>query len=210
MYEQRKSIRHSCRVAFTLMVCLLVSGAVKGSSTNNSLEESFRNPPHDARPLTWWHWINGNITREGITSDMEAMQEAGIAGAYMFNVGLGLPEGQARFMSPQWLDLLGHAIKEADRLGLDFGVHNCDGWSQAGGPWITPERSMKILTWTSVTLEGPKPCSVELEQPESRHNFYRDVAVVAFPAPRGWKAQWPRQRGKGQRNSGGSQVEAAG
>ena len=100
MHKLRKSIRHSCRVAFTLTVCLLIRGGVNRSSTNNSLEESFQNPPHDAKPLTWWHWINGNITREGITSGMEAMQEAGIAGAYMFNVGLGLPNGPACFMSP--------------------------------------------------------------------------------------------------------------
>lgn len=191
MYKLKKNTRRSCRIALTLAVCLLVSSGANRSSAKNSLDASFQNPPHDAKPITWWHWINGNITREGITSDLEAMQEAGIAGAYMFNVGLGLPDGPARFMTRQWLDLVGHAIKEADRLGLDFGVHNCDGWSQAGGPWITPERSMKILTWTSVTLEGPKPCSVKLKQPESKHDFYRDLAVVAFPVPRGGRLNGP-------------------
>jgi len=191
MYKLKKNTRHSCRIALPLAVCLLVSGSASRSPAKNSLEASFQNPPHDARPLTWWHWIDGNVTQEGITSDLEAMAGVGIGGAYMFNVGLGLPDGPARFMSPRWLSLVEHAIKESDRLGLDFGVHNCDGFSQAGGPWITAENSMKILTWSSTVLDGPGAQSVKLEQPPGKHDFYRDVAVVAFPVTSGERLNGP-------------------
>jgi len=84
-------------------VCLLLlSLTITGSAeTTDPLEAGFRSPPHDAKALTWWHWQDGNITREGITSDLEAMDEAGLAGAYLFSVSLRLPKGPARFMSPE-------------------------------------------------------------------------------------------------------------
>jgi hypothetical protein len=178
-------------------VCLLLlSLTITSAEATDSLKAGFRSPPHNAKALTWWHWIDGNMTREGITSDLEAMNEAGLAGAYMFNVGLRLPKGPANFMSPEWIDLVGHTIREADRLGLDFGMHNCDGWSQSGGPWITPQQSMKILTWSSATLDGPRTCSVKLSQPPTRAGFYHDVAVVAFPVTRGTRLNGPSSKVK--------------
>lgn len=190
--QSRESWIRGSRLAVLMLITVLFAGSGVGSAaSSDSLWEKFMVPPKDAKPLSWWHWVDGNITREGITSDLEAMQEAGLAGAYMFNVGLGLPAGPHRFMSPEWLLLVSHAIKEADRLGLDFGVHNCDGWSQAGGPWITPERSMKRITWSARTLEGPKDFKGMLEQPESDQGFYRDLAVVAFPVPRGERLNGP-------------------
>jgi hypothetical protein len=163
------------------------------------LEASFNSPPETARPWTWWHWIDGNVTRAGITSDLEAMQRAGLGAALIFNVKLGLPDGPARFMSDRWLGLLDHAAAECDRLGLKLGIHNCDGWSQAGGPWIMPELSMKKLVWSKVQVEGPIRFSGTLPRPaipESPlvNGFYRDVAILAYPTPQGERVNGPAAR----------------
>ena len=82
--------------------------------------------------------MNGNISRQGITKDLEAMKRVGLAGFQLFNVTDGIPTGHVDYLSPQWLDLMEHAIDEAERLGLGAGMHNGAGWSSSGGPWITP------------------------------------------------------------------------
>jgi hypothetical protein len=174
---------HPARFSILVLVINVLTVSLSGCSNahDSTLEENFRNPPLDARPMTWWHWINGNVTKDGITADLEAMQRIGLRGCLTFNVNLDLPKGPAVFMQPDWLDLMDHTVKEAGRLGIEFGVHNCDGWSQAGGPWITPERSMKVLTWTTTTVNGPAHFDGNLEQPHALHEFYRDLAIIAFP-----------------------------
>ena len=156
--------------------------AVAAPSGANSLAAAFAQPPSASRPRTWWHWMDGNVSKAGITADLEAMQRAGLGGAWLFNVGQNMPAGPAPFLSPQWLELVDHAVRECDRLGLEFGIHNCDGFSEAGGPWITPEVSMKRLTWTETPVRGPGRVRATLPQPETRLNFYREVVVLAVPA----------------------------
>lgn len=163
-----------------------VTAAPADSSMDSaSLEEVFRNPPADARPLTWWHWLNGNVTASGITADLESMKRIGLGGCYLFNCGGKMPDGDARFMQPKWLEMIDHTLHEAERLGLKFGVHNCDGFSQSGGPWIKPEVSMKELVWTATDTDGPATFDEALKEPRAKETFYRDVAVVAFPLPEG-------------------------
>lgn len=161
-----------------------------------SLEESFLDPPPSARPWTWWHWIDGNVTKEGITRDLEAMARAGLGGVLIFNVKLGLPDGPVRFMTDEWRDMLDHTAAECDRLGLKLGIHNCDGWSQAGGPWITPELSMKTLTWSRTEVKGPVRFEGRLPRPPVPasplvEDFYRDIAVLAYPTPEGGRVNGP-------------------
>ena len=169
------------RALRAVTVLLLVAGAVAADPR----EDAFRTPPSEARPLTWWHWLNGNITKGGITRDLESIKQAGLGGCYLFNCGGKHPAGDVRFMQPRWLEMMDHTVREAERLGLKFGVHNCDGFSQSGGPWITPETSMKEMTWTAVDAEGPKAFDGVLAQPETKEGFYRDIAIVAFPLPDG-------------------------
>src|SRR5208283_1977809 len=95
----------------------------------DSIEDGFRNPPDSAKPQTWWHWMNGNITREGITADLEAMKQIGVGGATIVNVDCGIPRGPVPFMSPEWRKCFKFAVEEANRLGLDLCVENCAGWS---------------------------------------------------------------------------------
>lgn len=147
-----------------------------------SLADSFRNPPDSARPQTWWHWMNGNVTREGITLDLEAMRNIGLGGVQNFDAGTGIPKGPVQYLSPEWLALKEHTIREAERLGLEFTMHNCPGWSSSGGPWITPDRGMQEITWSESYVAGGQPISLKLPQPATRLNHYRDVAVLAFPS----------------------------
>ncbi len=152
------------------------------------VKEQFVSPPDSARPHTWWHWMNDNVTKEGITADIEAMAEVGIGGAQIFSVGdkhsVNIPIGPVGYMSDEWLEMVRHAVKEAKRVGIEICMHNCAGWSSSGGPWITPEYSMKILSFSETTVSGPKAVSITLPQPESRRDFYRDITVLAFPTPK--------------------------
>ncbi|GIV21672.1 MAG: hypothetical protein KatS3mg023_3423 [Armatimonadota bacterium] len=151
----------------------------------DSLEEGFRNPPNSAKPHTWWHWVNDNISKEGITADLEAMKRAGIGGAQIFHVDVGVPSGGVTFMSDRWREMIVHAVKEANRLGIELCIHNCAGWSSSGGPWVKPEHAMLIVVTRAVQVQGPRRFSEQLPQPERRAGFYRDIAVLAFPTPRG-------------------------
>lgn len=151
------------------------------------LEADFRNPPDSARPHTWWHWMNGNVSREGITTDLEAMEEAGIGGAMIFFLAgphhkCDTPRGAVDYLGPEWLDMMKHAADECRRLGLEFGMHNCAGWCTTGGPWITPELAMQKLVSSEIVVEGGKTISEKLPQPEVALDHYRDIAVYAVPA----------------------------
>src|SRR5262245_46300684 len=147
------------------------------------LAQGFRDPPAQARPHTWWHWMNGNITREGITADLEAMKQIGLGGAQIFNVSESIPPGPILYMSPEWLDLMRFAASEAQGLGLELCFHNCSGWSSSGGPWITPERAMQKVVSSELKVQGPKHISEPMPQPATTADFYRDIAVLAFPTP---------------------------
>ncbi len=148
----------------------------------DDLESGFRGPPASAKPQTLWFWMNGNVSRAGITRDLEAMARVGLGGAMMFDGSTYLPEGPAKYLSPEWRGLLTHAIKEANRLGLTLGMHNAPGWSSSGGPWITPERAMQQLVWTETTVQGGGAVDLVLAPPQKNLGFYRDAFVIAFPA----------------------------
>lgn len=126
--------------------------------------------------------MNGNVTSNGITLDLEAMKRAGLGGALIFNIGEFIPKGSVDYGRPDWLNLMVHAAGEANRLGLELAMHNCPGWSSSGGPWITPEMSMQRLVWSEMRVTGGTNFSLELPRPFNRLGFYRDVAVLAFPS----------------------------
>ncbi|MBC3758716.1 discoidin domain-containing protein [Hyunsoonleella sp. SJ7] len=155
---------------------------VNSNSENKvSLEKGFKNPPQNTKPRTWYHINSGNASKEGFTKDLKAIKEAGIGGVLVFNVSMGLPEGDVKYNSQEHRDILTHAAKECEKLGLSFGVHNCDGWTSSGGPWVTPENAMKVVVNSQVIAEGGKQVNLKLPQPPARHNFYKDIAVVAYP-----------------------------
>lgn len=153
--------------------------------TGESVERLFVNPPESAWPWTYWYGEDGNITREGITADLEAMQRVGIRGVLYMEVDLLIPKGPVRSLSPEWRELMQHALREADRLGMSWNMNNDGGWCGSGGPWITPELSMQVVTWSEITIEGPTSVSAMLAQPKTTRGYYNDIAVLAFPVPPG-------------------------
>ena len=169
-------------VALAMLSFIAVSGCTSSDGLNPA---DFNSPPQSVKLHTWWHWLDGAITKEGITKDLEAMQQAGVVQATILNIGLfdgrdfGVP--QVKFNSPQWYEMFQWALQEANRLGITIGAHNCDGWSSSGGPWIPPEMSMKQYVWTKTIVTGGRGLAITLPKPYSEHNFYRDVAVFAYP-----------------------------
>lgn len=164
-----------------------------GNATASNLETDFLRPPASARAHTWWHWMNGHITKDGITRDLEAMKRVGIGGFQNFFVGTGIPKGPVEYLSAEWLELMKHTIKEADRLGLEFQMHNCPGWSSSGGPWITPELSMQQVVWSETFVKGGRSIQMRLPQPFKRANFYKDTYVIAFPSVADHQKPWHEQ-----------------
>ena len=135
---------------------ILIASAFVCSAQALPLEEGFVCPPHEAKPQTWYHLMNGNISKEGITRDFEAIAKAGVGGVQMFDVGCYIPRGDLAFRSPEWFDFLAHVQREAKRLGLAVALRDASGWTLSGGPWITPEYAMKQVVCSEIRVKGAK------------------------------------------------------
>ena len=182
-----KHPRH-LRRQFVVGTALAVVGAgyffpyeARAQTSLEQIKRGFVEPPADARPWTWFHVMSGNMSREGITKDLESLAEAGVGGIVLFHVTQGIPHGKVRFNSPEHLELITHVAAECERLGLKFNFHNADGWSSTGGPWVTPELSMKRVVWSEQLVDGGA-VNVSLPQPPARAGLYRDIAVIAYPS----------------------------
>lgn len=166
------------------LTALLFSLATLGQSFAESLEASFQSPPNSAKPHTWWHWMNGYVSAEGITKDLEAMQRTGIGGLQAFQIEYKMDPGPVKYLSKEWRQLMKHTLQEADRLGMEVCYHQTAGWSSSGGPWITPEFAMQDVVWTEKQVKGSKKVVLQLQQPKDlRNNYFQDIAVLAFPTP---------------------------
>ncbi len=180
-----------------LSSCLPLSVAVCASELD-VLAKEFADPPRTARPWVYWFIMDGNLSREGITADLEAMEAAGIGGVIIMEVNVGIPRGKVEFMSDAWCALFKHAVQEAERLGLEITLNAGPGWTGSGGPWVKAEQSMQHLVASSTDLTGPLDFDAVLPQPaprepyfgsaglpvpllQARRDFYRDVAVLAVP-----------------------------
>lgn len=187
--------------------------AAAPSNASDSIAAEFSDPPMDARPRVWWHWINGNITEDGLLKDLAWMKRVGIGGAQAFDVNLQSPQivdQRLVYMTPAWRTAFKTAAMEADRLGIELAIASSPGWSETGGPWVPPADGMKKLVWSEVTVNGgarapfslPAPPSVtgpyqsiaatsgtnstiNEKTPDVPAPFYRDAVVIAVPA-------WPR------------------
>lgn len=149
------------------------------------MEEAFRNPPAEAKPLMIWQWMDGLVSREGITADLEAYKEAGIGGVQNFQVG-GPMQGLAKdttnaIGSERWQRLMRFAIDECRRLGLSFGTHNCPGWSSSAYPAVKQEYAMQKLVWSTTVASGKSRTRLIMPETEPQYSYYRDVAVIAVP-----------------------------
>lgn len=169
-----------CLIACLSFILAILSPDVVAS---DDLQEKFRSPPPETRPWCYWYWINDNISREGITKDLEAMARVGIGAALIGNQSFpDQPAGTVPILSEEWWNLTVHAVQEARRLGIDIGLFNCPGWSQSGGPWVQLDQSMRYLASSERRVRGPARFS-EIIPPPGDH--FQDIATIAIPAPAG-------------------------
>jgi hypothetical protein len=108
----------------------------KPANEKSDLVKNFITPPNEARIWVYWFWLNSNITKEGITADLEAMKRVGIGGVLIMEVDQGAPVGPVVFMGDKWRELFKHMISEASRLGIEVNMNNDAGWNGSGGPWV--------------------------------------------------------------------------
>lgn len=199
-------IRRILNILGVILVILGLFGAGLSDAlcapTVEELASGFGNPPEEAKPWVYWFWLNGNITKEGITADLEAMKRVGIGGVLIMEVDQGVPLGPVDFMSDPWRDLFRHVVAESERLGLQVNMNNDAGWNGSGGPWIKPEESMQKVVWSEIEVEGPKRFEGALPQPETVAGYYRDISLLAFPSPGNYRIG--RIRAKACYNAAGS------
>ncbi len=167
-----------------LSLCLGCNPSLEKETQTITLEEGFKTPPNQAKPRTWWHWISGNVSKSGITKDLEAMKAVGIQEAQLFNVHLGFPKGPVKYLSEEWLDLFKFSAEEAKRLDLELAFHNSAGWSSSGGPWVSEENAMQTVVFSELEVSGGKTIKEQLPKPKTKFEYYKDIAVLAFPKPK--------------------------
>jgi hypothetical protein len=164
-----------------IAIVLLVLTCCMVQSTNAQQNDG-------AKPWVFWYWVQGAVSKPGITADLTAMKKNGIAGAYLMSIkGPSNPplyQPAVIQLSPQWWEMVRFAMAESKRLGLKLGMHVSDGFALAGGPWITPALSMQKLVSSQVNLQGGAK-QIQLPQPETNEGFYKDIAVYAYPSPVG-------------------------
>lgn len=191
-----------------VLACMILVNCTRQLNDKGSdLVAGFKNPPESSKPRVWWHWMNGNITKEGIRADLEWMHRVGIGGFQNFDAGINTPqivEHRLVYMTPEWKEAFLYATKKADSLGLEMAIAGSPGWSESGGPWVPPSQAMKKYVWSELRIKGGQPFSGVLPHPSSATGsfqninirnsgsgnnarafpeYYADAAVVAFRIP---------------------------
>jgi hypothetical protein len=167
-------------------VALLLASLVATAQTSgDSLERGFKTPPNSAKPRVWWHWMNGNITKEGIKLDLEWMHRVGIGGFQNFDAALNTPkfvDKRLVYMTPEWKDAFRYATTLADQLGLEEAIAGSPGWSESGGPWVKPSQGMKKVVWSETRVEGGKPFNGVLPKPPTVSGPIQNIPIFDFLA----------------------------
>ncbi len=206
----------TCNLILTIGLCSTTAFAQTGAANNtqvrpagsDSLLLGFENPGKAARPRVWWHWMNGNITWDGVQKDLEWMKRVGIAGMQSFDAGQATPQVvdvRLPYMTDGWKDVFRKTTAYADKLDLEFGIAASPGWSETGGPWVTAPDAMKKLTWSVTRVQGGQSMNPILAQPpkttgvfqtstaggilggraagQNPPEYYQDQKVIAFRVP---------------------------
>ncbi len=161
-------------------------------SASDSLASGFDNPPSGARPRVWWHWMNGNITQEGIKLDLEWMHRVGLAGFQNFDAALSTPQvvpHRLVYMTPEWQDAFRYATNLADQLGFEEAIAGSPGWSETGGPWVPASQGMKKYVWSETVVQGGEPFTGTVPHPPGNTGAFQNIGVQdVLGAPPGAKA----------------------
>lgn len=172
-----------------LSLCSLAAIAL-AQNADDPLKKGFENPPSTARPRVWWHWMNGNITKEGIKLDLEWMHRIGLAGFQNFDAALSTPQvvdKRLAYMTPEWKDAFKYAIALGDQLDMEMAIAGSPGWSESGGPWVPGAEGMKKYVWSETSVEGGKPFSGTLAHPPANTGAFQDVGIHDQMPPAGSK-----------------------
>ncbi len=191
-----KTARYIFSLAAFLLFCLIFQDNLQAQSGKAKLFSIFQFPPGDARPWTFWYWMYGAVSQEGIAKDLEAMKQAGLGGAYLMPVQSpekfpAYPSPKVQ-LAPEWWGMVGYSLKKADSLGLKIGMHICDGFALAGGPWTKPEESMQKVVFSDTIVLGGEISNLLLNQPETIGNYYQDIALLAYPVKEDVEKTKPR------------------
>lgn len=193
---------------FSLFLSLPVFAQTTGSDGLDALYEEFKCPPAKARPMVWYHLMNGNITKEGMRKDIMWMDSVGIKGFHIFDVKRDTTvvlKNRLLYMTPEWNDAFNYALNLADSLGMEVGIPSSPGWSVTGGPWVEPEDAMKKIVWRELPVKGgtkfngplPPPFTVPGQYQNMKihtggdkrdYRWYEDLAVIAVKMPDNYKS----------------------
>ncbi len=211
---------------FAALLCLVCIGGVSAraqvrfipqatsASETDPLLRGFLDSPNEARPRVWWHWMNGNISTEGIKLDLEWMHRVGVGGVTIFEGAINTPQvvpHRLIYMTPDWKHAFSYAVTTARSMNMEVAIASSPGWSETGGPWVPASQGMKKMVWSATRIAGGKPFTGTLAHPPqvdgtfqnfqvagrrapdgtvtTPPEFYTDVAVIAYKIPDGDKAQ---------------------
>ncbi len=198
-YEQRLRL-----CGASLLAWLTVGGVSSLAAQQNttapraeeSLDAGFQSPPATAHPRVWWHWMNGNITKEGIAQDLDWMHRIGVAGFQNFDAALNTPKvvnQRLIYMQPGWQDAFRYAITKGDSYGFEMAIAGSPGWSESGGPWVKPEQAMKKVVWSATRIQGGQPFHGKLPAPPRQTGPFGNLAQQDLMGAR-WAAAKRRRR----------------
>lgn len=216
----------SCAFSFGVAACLIwaagssvcaqqsVTSQPNEATQQDELLQGFLNPPNGARPRVWWHWMNGNISTEGIKLDLEWMHRVGLGGVTIFEGAINTPQVVPQrlvYMTPEWKKAFSDAVTIARGMGMEVAIASSPGWSETGGPWVPAAQGMKKMVWSATRVDGGKPFDGKLPHPPevdgtfqnfqvpgrrapdgkivTPPEFYADAAVIAYRIPDGDKTQ---------------------
>jgi len=187
-------VKNSSRQVLCILSLLALASCLLRSAqqADDPLLAGFQNPPDSAKPRVWWHWMNGNITKEGIKLDLEWMKRVGIGGFQNFDAALNTPklvDKRLVYMTPEWKDAFKYATTLADQLGLEEAIAGSPGWSESGGPWVKPSEGMKKIVWSETRIEGRNPFSGVLPHPPTTTGPFQNVPIFDFLAAIGGQPQ---------------------
>ena len=181
---QALTLRHRrfsrSRIATIIGICFAVSQGAVAQAGKDALMKGFEDPPSSAQPRVWWHWMNGNISKEGIKLDLEWMHRSGIAGFQNFDAALATPQvvdNRLVYMTPEWKNAFKYATTLADSLGMEEAIAGSPGWSETGGPWVPPSEGMKKYVWSETSVEGGKRFSGKLAHPPANTGAFQNIGI---------------------------------
>jgi hypothetical protein len=185
-HKKAKSLfRGILRAVFGFLILARTIAGFAADVSPADLEKGFANPPMESRIYAYWWWLNGNVTPQSITRDLEEMKKMGWGGAAIFDAdgasqwgNRTVPPGPT-FGSDRWRSLFLHTLREADRLGLELSLNIQSGWN-VGGPGVQPETAAKIVVWSQTQIAGGNKIDQSLPVPKHDKRYYRDIAVVGY------------------------------